>query len=215
MGKVTILGDFVGLTLVWYQPVFWMVFYHYKKHKLNQVLKWQTLALILGTVLELIPITNYYINIYFPSHRLLFMYSALGTVYTAYYMKYRGWNYPQAISISFLAIFVGSFYWEVPYNIRNMFITGFEYDWLLHLLFIFPIWYLNITVGWRKISNTRKIILVITGLLISLLFMLNYPVAPNTEAAAVWDSPYYLINRIICTTMFFYLINDRIEEAKT
>lgn len=206
-------GDFVGLTLVWYQPVFWMMFYHYKSFKgvsasqLNVILPYQSIIAIFLMVGEFIsPIRSFFLYL-FNSHALLVTYCVLGTAFTWFLMKRKGWNYPQAISIAFLAVFIGSFYWEIPYLVRNAFITGFEWDWLLHILFVFPIWYINKTIGWGGISKTKMLTLIITGLIISILFMLNNPIEHGSTETIIWDSWYYLLNRVIGTTLIFSLMN--------
>ena len=140
------------------------------------------------------------------SYPLLMIYSLMGTALMLYLIKEKHWHYPQASAIGFLTIFIGSFYWEIPYNVRNAFITGFQLDWLLHLMWIFPVWYIYNTVGWIKDYNNLALWLSI-GWLLSICVMVFDPIPYGCTEAARWNSVLYMFNRIACSLIIFSLIN--------
>jgi len=210
---ITSLGEWVGLCLVWILPVFWMALYRVRRPTLNWLFQWQVYATISVVVMEILPQTHWVVVELFPSHRLLLTYTLLITAFTAYLVYGKGWNYLQAVSISALVAFVGSYYWEAPYLIRNAFITGPQWDWGLHVLVVFPLWFLTVTTGWtRAFGNLGRWVIFLVGLAVATLFLLGNPVPYGVISAEVWDSPYYLVDRVICTSIAFLLVNKEVVE---
>jgi len=212
MSGITSLGDFVGLSLVWVLPAFWMVLYSVKTKRLDFLVIFQVLIAAILLVFEVYPPTQNAVVTLFPSWRLLTTYYVLCAVFTWILVVKYGWHYPQAISISALVAFVGSYYWEAPYLIRNAFITGPQWDWGLHLLVIFPIWFLTITVGWtRRLGGYGRWLLFLAGLAIAAAFMVFNPVPYGVTSTDVWDSAYYLADRAIACVIVFLLVNKEVR----
>ncbi len=190
-----------------------MLFYHYKTDKLDRLFRPFMICLfMIIAAIELVPSLNTLVYDIFASAKLVFLYSVLGGVFTWYLMDVREWHFPQALSISALVVHIGSYYWEVPYIIRNAILIGFEWDWVLHAMVIFLVWYIKDSVGWCP-DRRRIIYLTSIGLIISTIIMILAPVPPGVSAAERWNAPHYLLNRVICTTIIFILINkDKIED---
>lgn len=197
---------------MWMQPIFWMLFFHHKTTKLDKFFK-PLVAFIFTSIIiiELIPSLRTTIYSVYPTIILLYLYALFGCIFSAYLMNVKKWHLPQALSISALVVFIGSFYWETPYIIRNAILVGFEWDWFLHIMGFFFVWYIRDSIGWCK-NRKKLIVLTLIGLIFSTIIMILIPIAPSVVAPKIWNSFPYFLNRIICTTIVFILINkDDIE----
>lgn len=202
----------INFILIFFQPILWMYFFHYKSAKLDKLT-----SILMPVAMAVAPfiyyiLLNLKISIdYDPTGRMLdpiklfVVYLELGFAFTLYLMLKKRWNFPQAASISVLLVFIGSYYWESPYLISNAFILGFEMDWFLHLLGLMFVWFIKDTVGWK--TDKWTLIMVGLGFVSATIFMLGWYIPPDTQAFGdVWNSPYYLADRIICTTIAFLAI---------
>jgi len=200
--------------IIWVQPIFWMVLFKFKTNRLDTLFKPFAICLFIAVVaIELIPSLNTIVYNIFASSKLVFLYSILGCVFTWYLMEYREWHFPQALSISALAVHISSYYWEAPYIIRNAILVGFEWDWFLHVMVIFLVWYIKDSVGWCP-DRRRLVYLVSIGLIVSTIIMILYPIAPGVGASMIWNAPHYLLNRAVCSIIIFMLVNkDKIKET--
>lgn len=212
MGRLISYSD-LHFAIIWIQPIFWMLFFHYKTKKLDKLFVPSGISIfILMVAAKLFPPLTAVIFSISESAILLALYITLGYIFTWYLMYIKKWHLPQSLSISALATFIGSFYWEAAYIVRNAILIGFEWDWFLHILVFFYVWYIKDSVGWCP-DKKKFIALICTGHIVSILFMVFNPVAPGMVAPEMWNSPYYLLNRVICTTIIFILINkDKIED---
>lgn len=195
--------------VIWIQPIFWMVLFNFKTDKLDRLFKPFAICLVVVVIAGFASSVNVPIRSIYTTVRLMLLYSILGCVFTWYLMDTKKWHLPQALSISALAVFIGSFYWETPYLIRNAILTGFEWDWLLHIMVVFLVWYIRDSVGWCP--DRRKLVyLTSIGLVISMIVMIIDPIPPG--ATANWNAPHYLLNRAVCSIIIFILINkDNVE----
>lgn len=200
--------------IIWVQPIFWMVLFNFKTNRLDTLFKPFAICLFIAVVaIELISSLSIAVYNIFASTKLMFLYSILGCVFTWYLMEYKGWHFPQALSISALAVHIGSYYWEAPYIIRNAILVGFEWDWVLHAMVIFLALYIRDTVGWCP-DKKKLISLLGIGLIISMIVMILAPISPGVGTAVRWNAPLYLLNRVVCSTIIFILINkDKIKET--
>lgn len=208
-------NDLVSLFVfffVWVQPLFWMIFYHYKSKKLDRLINFLPFICVVYSIImfrEDITLLSHQLN--FSSHRLYLLYGSMATIFTWYLMEFKQWHFPQAISISALVIFLASFYWEAPYLIRNAILTGPESAWVLHAFCVFPIWYIKDTVGWNpNLSRLTKMCIIAVGLIISTFFMNQYPVLESAitgvDEYVLWDAPAYLFNRVVSSFIVFLLV---------
>lgn len=189
---------------IWAQPAAWMFIYYIKSSRFNNAIPTiSPTALIIILFMNLHPYF-YELKTTWEFIPLFSLYGGLGLIFTNILMVGYKWNAPQAISASALIAFIGSFYWEVPYLVRNAFVTGPQWDWLLHPMFLLYVWFLSVTVGWGR---KHRVTLVASGILISVLFMLNWNIPAGVGGGAIWNSPYYLLNRAICVGIVFTMIN--------
>ncbi len=209
-------NDIVSLFVfffVWVQPVFWMFFFHVKTKKMDRLIGLLPfICVIYSIIMFRQDITILSHNLNFSSHRLYLLYGVMVTIFTWYLMEFKQWHFPQAISISALAVFLASFYWEAPYLIRNALRTGPESAWILHLFSIFPLWYIKDSVGWNpNLSPLKKLSIITVGLLVSTYFMNQYPVLPSdlsgVDDYVLWDAPHFLFNRVVASFIVFLLIH--------
>jgi hypothetical protein len=184
----------------WVQPLIWMPLWFVKTRKLDDFARPLTLTGLFAFLVGISP------NPSLPDaiHLILFYY-ALGVGVATYLSVVKEWAYVRALSTAFMVVFAGSFYWEVPYILRNAALVGFEWDWMVHIIGIIPILFIKDYIGWNL--NRRNLALVGVGLLISVAVMLVYPIAPGTGTGVEWNSPLYLFNRAACTLILFNAMN--------
>jgi len=199
-----LLNSFV-MAAIWLQPVFWMMMFYIRTKKHDEVIKLFSLsALVVSASVYLIPINWPPDYAFIP---LFAVYGCLALIFALVLMGLR-WHAPQALSAGFLTAFVGSYFWEVPYIIRNALITGPTGDWFLHAIGLFYVYFMAGAVGWQL--NIRSALLIIGGLAISTIFMLNWQVAPVSSASAyrpdIWNNGYWMLNRIIGACIMFTII---------
>ncbi len=209
-GELITYSD-IHFAIMWMQPIFWMLFFHYKTEKLDKFITLLVVSLVGITVsVEFIPSLNTLVYGSYPTAKLLFLYGTLGCMFGWYLVRVKEWHLPQALSISALAVFIGSYYWEAPYIIRNAILVGFEWDWFLHAMVIFLVWYVRDSVGWCP-DKRRLIYLVSIGLIVSMIVMIIDPIPPRAGIATKWNAPHYLLNRVVCSTIIFMLVDKDIE----
>jgi hypothetical protein len=142
------------------------------------------------------------------SQRLIFAYMLVGAIFVYTLVKLRSWDLTQAVPITMILIMAGGLYWEIPYLIRNAFLSGFEWDWILHISRLASIAALVFFIGFSPASSFKnKILLLSLGFALSIVIMSYYPVPPHTPGEDVWDTPIYLLNRIVDTGILFSIFN--------
>ena len=209
-------ADYVSIfdfLLIWFQPIIWMYFFYFKTTKLDRLAGFGMPTVILfvmfGYLLRFIIPSLDFLFADNPIFNLFVFYIILGLSFASYLMLIRNWHFPQAISISGLIVFIGSFYWESPYLITNAFLIGFELDWFLHIMGLFVVWFIASSIGWK--TDRRSLLIVALGFVIATLFMLGWYVPSSLtltarEWASIWNSPYYMADRAICTIIAFSAI---------
>ena len=194
-------GDFIDLVVfsaLWIQPLFWMGVHKrsYRDVPLGGLILLASAAsiLALNLVLASSPVA---VNDVFT---LFSFYSVLGLLFSGLLVERYGWNFFKALSVGVMTVFAGSFYWEVPYLIRNAFITGPEKAWFWHLVsLIYASWVFRV-VGIRRDVGVH---LLLFGLGVSVVYILFNPISPGVGGGEVWNTWYYLSNRLICTLIVF------------
>ncbi len=191
-----VLGVFY-FAVFWVQPLIWMPLWFVKTRRLD---KFGPYLMMLGLVI----ISGFSLYVKTDAMNLIWFYFLLG--YALYYkLEKLGWSFFRAISASFMIVFAGSFYWEIPYLVRNAVLVGFEWDWLVHLIGVIPFLFIRDYIGWNL--TRRNVALLGMGILISLAAMWIMPIAPGTGTGAEWNSPLYLFNRLACTLILFNAMN--------
>jgi len=138
------------------------------------------------------------------SHALVSTYSLVGLLFLTILMFALKWNFTQAFPTIVLLASASSYYWEMPYIVRNIWLIGFDFAWLSHVLFPVPFVALYFMIGSSSVKKSNKIFAILFGFLISIYCMLIYPIPPGMGWAEDWDSLFYLSNRVVCMLMMFY-----------
>ena len=187
----------------WVQPLIWMPLWFVKTRRFDRFLT-PLLAVGYGIIWFLL------MNSGADALVLIMFYYVMGSVLALFFMK--GLNLFRALSASFMIVFAGSFYWEIPYLVRNAALVGFEWDWIVHVIGIIPILFIRDYIGWNL--TRRNVALLGVGVLISLCAMWIMPIAPGTGTGAEWNSPLYLFNRLACTLILFNAMNRDWRKLK-
>ena len=197
--------------VIWWAPIFLMWLWFYRESMLGFVKFLPVLVALLmvdaGVIVASVypPTQGFFIKNGWVT--LFLLYGTLASAF-ALYLRTRGWPPIRAIAIGGLSIYVGSYYWEVPYILRNAFITGYENDWWFHAWGLVYMLFIAFTVGWR-----REWWLLLLGWVVSIAVMTLVPVAPMGGSTQIWNSPPYLANRIICTLITFALVKKELKKC--
>jgi len=180
----------------WIQPLFWMILIEKKSSILDRFKNIYYLALP-GFLLFLYPPWD--LKFDYPAYLLMF-YGTSWWIFTYLYTKQLGFT--QAVSLSALMSFVGSFYWEIPAIIVHTYRIGLHWELYYRVFHVMIIWFLLESFD---IPQTKKtIILLSLGLCMSCCVLIMYP-NPNfvcwgrLEFWLTDPSPWiHLLNRIVC-----------------
>lgn len=195
-------GDFENLVM-WVQPVLWAMLLGVKSRVLDRLL---FIGVTLGLSMGVVVMAVWPFQLLF----LFLFFGFLGYGFSLFLWR-RGWRYTEAIAVAALCCFVGGFLWEVPYLIRNAFITGFQWDWLLHLLRLYFVAFLS---GYWLVTK-RGVALIAFALLVSVFAIAISPLPPGHATEIYnWNSPIYMICRLVSTLVVFTLIHRPAEVNK-
>jgi hypothetical protein len=146
---------------------------------------------------------------------LVTFYGLIGLSFTAYLIMFKNWEFPQAFSIAVLCTAIGTYFWEFPTNIYNLFTVGYEVDIFLPIVGLLFFFFILTTCGWK--SDRKTILLFLIGIIISILFLyFRTPVPNNNQNSIYWNSPYFMTNRFISTLIVIYCVNKNkpMEKSK-
>jgi hypothetical protein len=173
-------------TALWIQPVIWVMIKKIHNVRLDAfLLVGAVLALGSYFPLYLLGVINQYTQLV-----LYYFYGLIGFSMSLAFLSVYGWRYTQALSVSALALFVSSSLWEIPLLLINAIRTGPEPDWILHLMVVFYILWIDEWPGWIK---TGKLGILLPLLLTSIVITL-FPITPPGSHAE-WNSLPYLLTR--------------------
>lgn len=174
--------------LIWVSPGLFMVLFQYPTRKYDGYV-----GLFLIMSILIIPLSVLVYGIY-PPTRLLLMY-VCATSYLTYIIN-RVFDYPlpQAFSLSSMACLLSSFYWELPWLIRNAIIVGWEDDWIIHSLGLFFLWFLIKAVGFKK--EVKSIFILLIVLAVSTVWMLYTNLPPGLNDPLIWNNYPFMAIRI-------------------
>jgi len=204
--------------IMWLMPVAWMALFSVRTDKLNNIfISIYKYSLVLGLFVfvglmeYVVSAFNFIYNSY-PTSFLMIFYFTLSLTFTLYLIVVKNWNFPQAISISIICAFIGSFYWETPFLLYNAYTRGFEPEWVLHIMGLMFVWFVHKSVGWKK--DTTTLFVVFGGFILATIFMIfgEVPSPLGIEQYRVWNSVYYMTIRLICTLISFYAVNKSIPK---
>jgi hypothetical protein len=171
---------------LWIQPVIWAMLKKVQSRRLDAYLLVGVL-LALGTYFPLL-LLGVFDN--YSQLKLYYFYGALGVGMSTAFFTLHGWRYTQALSVGALALFISSTLWEIPLLLINAIRTGPEPDWILHLMVIFYILWIDEWPGWIKTGKLGVLLpLVFTVIIITL-----FPITPPGSHAE-WNSLPYLLTR--------------------
>jgi len=221
------VGDLVGFLtygVQWLFPVVMIFLYGYKTSKLNnfyQIFYLHLLAVLFVYVIFMfiqhdMPYVFYLFSTY-PTTYLMTFYGLICLAFTYYLIVVREWDFPQAFAISVICTSIGTFFWEIPTIIYNLFMVGYEVDIFLQLFVILFFIFVYGTCGWK--SDRKTIFVFLFGVVISILFLYFRPIMPQniSNESLYWNSPYFMINRFINTVIVLYCVskNKPMEKSKS
>ena len=185
-------------------PIPFMILFYIKTDKLNFLKKYNILTLFIpifaslcfdDTGFNLGLITTYMIFVLFGT-----------SIFNS-----KGWGYPQALSISFLLTYFGSFLWELPTLIYTIIIRGgIDGAFPLHVIYIFPILFIfeKIKINQPKKTTITLLAWMIFYSVLALFALISinadiWNVTQNTTAMQAIEQVSWMMNRIIVITGLF------------
>lgn len=204
--------------IIWLMPIAWMSLFYVKTDRLNSIFtsiyKYVlvfSLFIFVGLMEYVVSAFNFIYNSY-PTSFLMIFYFVLAMSFTLYLINVNQWNFPQAISISMICAFIGSFYWEIFFLLYNAYTRGFEPEWVLHIMGLMFVWFVHKSVGWKK--DIATLFIVSGGFVLAGIFMRFGEIPPplGIEQYRIWNSAYYMTIRLICTLISFYAVNKSIPK---
>lgn len=223
----TIGDDIYGYLIYfsqWLLPVVMIFLYNYRTIKFNDIYKLFykyflvcSFAYIFFLFIRPSEPLLFYLLIHFHTTYLMIFYGLICLAFTYYLINSRSWDFPQAFAVSYICVSIGTFFWEVPTVIYNLFTKGYEVDIFLQLFAIIFFFYILITCGWR--SDRKALLSVLLGIIISVIFLyFRSPLPPSIgdDLSYYWNSPYFMINRFINTVIVLYCVNKSkpMEKSK-
>jgi len=175
-------------------PIYLMLLFRLKTQRLNLLVP----TLFVGSIVA-VPLAVY-----------ICLTNVIGILYVVYwyifvvlaYLLRTSYDAPQAISVAAMTVFLSSYWWEIPWLVRNAWITGFEWDWLLHALGLFYLWFLHEAVGFRK--NLDAVVALLVSLSISTLYMVLVNIPLGVHDPYVWNSVGFMEIRILSALTVLY-----------
>ena len=181
----------MNFIFVWVTPAFFMVLYEYDTPRYNLWSRAIPYILLLS-----LPFTGVYYLIY-PTIRPFALYGYI-TIIATYMMCRVYWvNLPKAVSISAIACVLSSYYWELPWLVRNAVLVGYENDWILHLLGLVFLWFLVKFVGFKKTWGVAGRLLAVLAL--STWYMIFTGIPPGASSARMWNGWGFMAIRTMST----------------
>lgn len=193
-------------TAIWLQPLFWMGVYD-RNYSSSRRMTWRPLLVgALSTALGVIIFNGVLSGIYDFVVLALF-YASIG-LFLGFLLSFKyHWSFFSALSGGAIVTLSGSVYWEIPYIIRNAFITGPERDWFWHI-----VGFLYLYMGIRRIrlhAGYWSFVALFLGLAISCAYIVFNPIPPGVGGGETWNTWYYLSNRMICTLILFWCLEKK------
>jgi len=201
--------------LLWVVPGYLMVLIKYDTPRFNGYSKYIPLLLFV-----FMPFAGnlYYAN---PVRRLLIFYGYMVSILTYTLTKFYGKNLVWAFSVSGITCLVSSYLWELPWLLRNAFVTGPEPDWVLHFMGLFFVWYVASNIGFKKDRDSK--IVIVLFLIVSTLFMIytGYGVGYASDKSAfienayVWNSNGFMFIRALSILTVLQSLDISIHQMNT
>lgn len=183
---------------IWVSPPFFMVLYHYDTAKYNWINTLIPVSLLFSPISFIYAVRN-------PVFRLFFLY-IYSTMFLTFFTRiYYNYNLTRALSVSAMSCLLASYYWEVPWLIRNAVIVGFETDWFLHLFGGFFVWFLYKNVGFKNSWKTGLALIFALGL--SAYYMFYSQIPPFVTDALVWNSKEFIFIRLVSIISIYFSLN--------
>jgi len=196
--------------IVYAQPFIWLYFLDKdidikgRYIKLLYPVALSSLYLILG-------ITGFGFSQY--NNELLMFYILL-MLYSYYVLKHN-YNFKDTVCLSFLLVFINSYYWEFMLHLNAIMFYGLSFNQLIQGFHLIPVYFLYRKIEIKDTRRVKKLILY--GLIISTLNILALNLFPFTFNGIVFYPDRNLINditRISCLTILLIIFITKIEIKK-
>ena len=197
-------------SMVYVQPFIWLYF-------LDKVIdiKGRYIKLLypvaLSSLYMILGITGFGFSQY--SNELLMFYVLL--MMYSYYVLSRNYNFKDTVCLSFLLVFINSYYWEFMLHLNAIMFYGLSFNQLIQGFHLIPVYFLYRKIEIKDTRRVKKLILY--GLVISTLNLLSINLLPFSIFGSLQYNTRGLVNnitRISCLTILLIIFITKIEIKK-
>jgi len=197
-------------SIVYVQPFIWLYFLDKDMDIKNRYIRLYY-PVALGILYLILSITGFGFSQY---NNELLMFYVLLLLYSHYILRHN-YNYKDSICLSFLLVFINSYYWEFMLHLNAIMFYGLSFNQIIQGFHLIPAYFLYRMIEIKDIKKVKK--LFIYGLIISTLNLLALNLFPFTLNDIIFYPDRNLINnitRISCLTILLIIFITQIEIKK-
>lgn len=198
-------------SIIYAQPFIWLYFLDKDIDIKNRYIKLLYPYGLLGCLYLILSITDFEFSQY--ENKLLMFYVLL-MMYSHYVLRHN-YNYKDTVCLSFLLVFINSYYWEFMLHLNAIMFYGLSFNQLIQGFHLIPVYFLYRMIEIKDPNRVKKLILY--GLIISTLNLLALNLFPFTLNNIIFYPDRNLINnitRISCLTLLLIIFITKIEIKK-
>jgi len=197
-------------SIVYVQPFIWLYFLDKDIDIKNRYIRMGYIAL-LGCIYLWFDITGFEFNQY--NNELLKFYALL-MLFSHYVLRYE-YNFKDTVCLSFLLVFINSYYWEFMLHLNAIMFYGLSMNQIIQGFHLIPAYFLYRMIEIKDTKRVKKLILY--GLVISTLNLLSINFLPFSIFGFIQYNTRGLVNnitRIYCLTILLIIFITQIKTKK-
>lgn len=197
-------------SIVYAIPFIWLYILN-KKVEINNYYIKLLYPVSLGIIYLMLVITGFGFNQY--TNELLKFYTLL-MLYAQFILRYE-YNFKDAVCLSFLLVFINSYYWEFMLHLNFIMFNGLSLNQVIQGFHLVPAYFLYRRIEIKDINRFKRLILY--GLVISTLNVLSIDFLSLSLFGFLQYNTRGLVNnitRISCLTILLIIFITQIEIKK-
>jgi len=201
---------YVLRSIVYAQSFFWLYLLNKNYRIDDNIFKKGVLFLLVLTYFVLI-YTGFSFSQY--SNDLLMFYNVL--LICSYVFLTNKYNYFDALCLSFLIVFINSYYWEFMLHLNVLIFYGLNLNQFIQAIHLVPAYLLYKKLEFDDIKKVQKLLLI--GLMISTLNLMSIFIVPINIFGIKRSIIRVIVNkitRVLCLSILLLILNNHVENIK-
>lgn len=197
-------------SIVYAQPFIWLYFLDKDIDIKNCYIR-LLYPIALGSLYLILRITGFEFSQY---NNMLLRFYVLLVICSHYVLRFN-YNYKDSVCLSFLLVFINSYYWEFMLHLNAIMFYGLSFNQLIQGFHLIPVYFLYRMIEIKDTRRVKKLILY--GLIVSTLNLLSIQVLPLRVFNLIIYIERNLINditRVSCLTILLIIFSKQIEIKK-